>query len=413
MRILMANKFYRVVGGSERYMFDLAGLLETHGHQVFPFAMKHPENVSTPYARHFVSQVDFNHPSFRYNLRYGARIIGKSIYSLESRRKIRALIREVDPDLAHVHLISHQISPSILVELKKQGVPVVQTLHEYKLICPNYRLYDERRGAICEDCRDRRYRRAFLRKCLKDSRSASLLGSLAMFFHKKTGIYEKNVNLFIAPSRFLRDKVIEFGIDEGQVEYLPNFVQVERFTPCYDFEEYFVYAGRLSAEKGLFTLLEAMKKLKGIRLRLVGRGPLEPALRKYVSENRLDNVEFSGFLTGEELISMMARAMFVVLPSEWYENCPMVLLEAFALGKPGLGSNLGGIPDLIEDGRNGLLFKAGDSSDLAEKINHLLRNPNLVRSFSRESRKKAEDAYNAEVHYRKLMAVYARAVGRT
>jgi glycosyltransferase involved in cell wall biosynthesis len=196
------------------------------------------------------------------------------------------------------------------------------------------------------------------------------------------------------------------------VEFLPNFVHVENFTPCYDFLDYFVYVGRLSAEKGLFTLLKAMKTVHGPRLKIIGRGPLEIPLKKFAAENNLTHVEFTGFLSGEDLVSAISKAMFVVMPSEWYENCPMVLLEAFALGTPAIGSDLGGIPGLIQDGRNGFVFTPGDADDLAEKINLLAKNPGLIRTFSQESRKKVENTYNAEVHYQRLMSIYEKAINR-
>ncbi len=414
MKILMVNKFFHIVGGSERYFFDLSDLLRSHSHHVVPFSMMDKKNYPSEFRDYFVSNVDYKRESSAYRIKNSFRIVGKTIYSLESKKKIEKLILDTSPDLAHVHIISHQLSPSIFTSLKKRNVPAVQTLHEYKLICPNYKLYREKAQVLCEKCKKRKYYHAFLNKCLKNSYAGSLLACVAMYIHKLAKIYENNIDLFISPSKFLKEKMVEFGIAEEKIEFLPNFVNADSSAPHYGHKNYFIYIGRLSPEKGLFTLLKAMKKINSSKLLILGRGPLAESLIQYAAEERIQNVEFIGFVSGSKFESLIKNAMFVVLPSEWYENCPMVVLEALAWGKPTIGSNLGGIPDLVEDGNTGFLFEPGNSDDLAEKMGHLIKHPEVIIKLGMEARKKYENEYDPEVHYNRLMSIYKRVKsGRT
>jgi glycosyltransferase involved in cell wall biosynthesis len=399
----MCNKFLFADGGPERYMLELSQMLEKQGNQVVYFAMHHPENIKTEYSKYFVRQVFLANPkreSILEKMKTGLRII----YSTEAKKKIEKLICEHKPDLAHLHNIYHQISPSILPVLRKKGIPVIMSLHDYKLVCPNYRLMTQ--GEVCEKCNSSKYYQAVFHRCVKDSLSASLLNCLEMYIHKFLNFYEKNVDFFISPSLFMREKLSEFGLNRSKIFYLPPWVKEIKSTPSYTFSDFFLYFGKISKEKGVETLIQAMEKTKEGELLIAGQGEEKDRLQNYVNQNRIDNVKFLGFVERPKLNELIRACRFVVLPSEWYENSPSVVYESFALGKPVIGSRIGGIPELIEDGENGLLFEPKNVEDLREKIGYLYCHPLLAQKMGISARKKVEEKYSEQGYYNRLLGIY-------
>lgn len=403
MKVLLVNKYFYLKGGPERHISKISKILEAKGHQAIPFSMQDERNEPSSYAKYFVSKVDFNSPT---SLGDKLRMVPRVIYFLEAKRKIEALIREVKPEIAHLHNIAHQISPSVLHSLKKFNLPVVQTLHDYKLVCPSYNMVA--RGRICEKCRGHRYYQAVLQRCNKGSFSFSLLNCVEMYSHSLLGIYERNIDVFIAPSNFLRHKVIEFGISGGKIFHIPTFVDSREYSPLYNGDNYFVYFGKVSREKGLLTLVQAMKEIKTSKLLIIGEGELKKDLEKYILQENIAGIKFLGHIKGERLKTTIRNSQLAILPSEWYENCPASILEAFALGKPVIGSDIGGIPELIEDGVDGLLFEPGNAEELSEKIAYLISRPQLGEQMGKNARKKMEEKYNPEVYYQRLMGVYQK-----
>lgn len=401
MKILQINKFHYPKAGADRYYFDLSQLLEKNGHQVIHFAMQDEKNVESPYSKYFVSQVDFS--KVRLN-KEGLRVAGRMLYSFEAKRKIEELIRDTKPDIAHIHNIYHQLSPSILPVLKKHGIPIVMTAHDYKLISPNYSMYHD--GKICEHSKIYRFWNTVIRRCVKSSYLASLLSALEMGLHKLIGIYEKNINAIIVPSKFMRDKFIEYGQDEDKIKYIRYSIEAKKFNPG-EIGDYLVFFGRLSEEKGIGVLLEAVKLVPEAKLKIVGSGPLEEKLKDQVKNLFMEKqVEFLGYKKGGELWDIVGNSLAVVLPSEWYENAPVSILEALALARPVLGSNIGGIPELIKEGETGLLFEPANSRDLAGKIKWAYENQNQVAAMGRRARQWAEEEFRPEEHYKKIMEVY-------
>jgi len=454
MKILQVNKFYYLKGGSERYFFDLIDLLEKHNHQVIPFSMKDGKNRPSDYEKYFVNQIDFTK---REGLLKGIKKAGHIIYSFEAKKKIEKLIKKEKPDLVHLHNFAHQISPSIFSAFKKYKMPVIQTLHDYKLICPNYRLFTK--GKICEKCKKHKYYQAVLNKCMKDSLGPSLVVSLEMYLHRCLKDYANQIDLFISPSKFLKNKLVEWGIDKNKIVHLPNFVNLEEFgefqnhplipslerrgnhplipslerrgnhplipslerrgkrggylpgdqvSTCKN--NYILYFGRLSKEKGVNVLINSMRYVKkGVKLKVVGKGPEIDNYKFLISNYKLnDRIELVGYKTGDELYYLINQSMFVVLPSQWYENFPYSVLEAFALGKPVIGSNLGGIPELVKNKETGLLFEPGDERDLAKKINWLFNNKKEIIKMGEKAREKIEKELSPEMHYQKLAEVYKK-----
>lgn len=384
MRILQVNKFYYPQGGADKYFLDLSSALESGGDEVAVFSMASPNNLPSKFGRYFVSNIDFNKTTGKNFLKIPSRII----YSLEAKRKFKKLVEDFKPDIIHIHNIYHQISPSILDVARNAKIPVVMHLHDYKLICPNYQLFVN--GKTCEDCKQTKYYHCTQKKCLKKSFSKSLLASLEMYIHHSIlRIYEKSIDIFIAPSQFMKKEVISFGWSEKKIEvvinpYSASLNATEEEITNSEEENYLLYFGRLSAEKGLSTLIKAAA-ISNSQIKIVGEGPEKENLSQ---ESRQLNVkaEFLGFKNGEELKLIILKAKAVIIPSIWYENMPLSLLEALNLGKIVIASNIGGIPEIISDKQNGLLFKPGDKNDLALKINSLETiNKEMTKNLARAS----------------------------
>jgi len=406
MKILFVNKYFFRKGGSEMAFFDTAELLEKKGHQVIFFSMEHPLNVPTHYARYFVSHVDLNanYPVFR-QLRVALRFI----YSLEARKKVAALLLEHKPDLVHLHNFHHQISPSILAVFRKHNLPVIMTLHDYKLVCPIYTLFTN--GKTCEACRRGRYYWCLWKKCTKGSTLKSALSMVESYINNSLFRFHDWVDVFISPSKFLVDKLREMGFPR-KVHHLPNFINLWEYEPTFEFsEKSVVYFGRLSYEKGLVTLIQAAAKTD-VLFKVIGDGPLRRELEERVKRHRLVNVRFFGHMTGDLLKQEVQSAMAVVIPADWYENCPRTIIEAYALGKPVIGSRQGGIPELIIDNETGLTFAPRDSEALAKKVNELAKDPKKVQRMGKNAREFAENNLNAEDHYIGLIKLYTIAMER-
>lgn len=405
MRILQVNKFYYRRGGAETYLFDLMKLLADQGHEIVPFAMKHPENEENGFESFFIDEVDYNATSPWYSRIHQA---GRMIYSFHAANRMKALLNIAEPSIAHVHNIYHQVSPSILDVLGRREIPVVMTLHDYKLACPNYKM--RTKGEVCERCVPRNFYRAAQYRCVKDSLLASIACATELYLHRYTGIYEKNVKFFVTPSNALKGKMAASGIPEDKLKLLPNFAHVGRFTPSYEATDYLIYFGRLAEEKGLLTLLESMRKFASGRLVIVGDGPLAGTLQRTVVEQGLSNVQLIGRKSGTELEDLIRGARATVLPSQWYENCPISVIESYASGTPVLGANIGGIPEMIEDGRTGLLFEPFSPEDLLAKIEHIYGDDELVEEMGRNARLKAEREFDSALHLDRLLGIYEEAL---
>ena len=405
MKILMVDKFYFIKGGAERYFFELKDVLELHGHKVIPFSMRHPNNFKTEYEEFFVDNIDFEFSSLVDKALAFPKITGRMLYSFHAKDRLEKLIAAEKPDLAHLHMIDHQISPSILHTLKKHGIPVIQTLHQYKLVCPNYRLYNPRTNEICERCVGGNFWHPIVQRCHKDSGLAGALIAFESYAHRLSGIYE-NIDLFHTPSRFLGEKLTQAGVGNGRIRQLCYTLNLKQYQPHFEQENYIVYFGRLAKEKGVLTLLKAFRNVKHTTLRIIGEGPERAVLEEFVERHQIAHVQFDGVKNGRELSTLIQNSRFVIVPSEWYDNSPLVIYESFAYGKPVIGARLGGIPELIDHHKTGMLFDAGNDKQLSDSMNHLLERPQLVSEFGRQARIKAEREFEPEHHYDKIYAWY-------
>jgi glycosyltransferase involved in cell wall biosynthesis len=403
MRVLFVNKFFFQKGGAENSFLSAVRLIKEKGHDVSVLSMAHPRNIETEYSPYFVSNVDLQGGG---GLLRSVMTAGRILYSFEAKRKIAKLADKTSPDIAHLSNIYHQISPSIIDALKSRNVPVVMTLHDYKMSCPAYTHLSPK--GICEECSNGRYYRAVANRCIKDSRLKSALCAAEMYLHHLVlRIYDK-VDVFIAPSRFLMEKVREMGF-KGSLVHLPNFVFPSDYEPSYQHsEESITYFGRLSHEKGLKTLISAVKGLP-LSLKIIGEGPEREELEAKVEKEGIGNVYFLGYKSGTELTEEIKKSMFTVVPSEWFENMPRSIIESFALGKPVVGSRVGGIVELVKDGEAGITFDMGRAEDLRDKIVRLSKDAEGIEAMGRRGRRLAEEIYSPDHYYRGIREVYKKA----
>jgi len=407
MKIFLINKFLFPKGGDAISTLTTGELLKKKGHEVYFWGMKHPKNPKYEFEELFIDYIDYyKSMGFVEKLK----IASKILYSFEAKKKIDPLLNKIKPDIIHLNNFAHQISPSILDVIKKYKIPTVMTMHDYKLVCPAYSMLSK--GKPCEKCKNGRYYYCFLNKCTKNSYFKSLINTLEMYLHHKfLRIYNK-IDIFIAPSRFMLNKVKEMGF-KGEIVYLPNFVNLEEFEPNYNWEENsIVYVGRLSFEKGIKTLIEAVKGLN-VGLKIIGNGPLRQESEEKVKNENIKNVKFLGFKKGKELKEEIKKAMFTVLPSECYENNPRSVIESFALGKPVVGARIGGIPELVIDHETGMTFEPGDTEDLREKIGFMLNNKDIIEKMGKNARNFVKEIFNPDSHYKKLVKSYRRAIEKS
>lgn len=415
MKILQIHKYFtkKRGGGSVTAFFEIAKMLQNRGHEVSIFSMQDPQNETTPCAKYFPSHFDLNAKAGFWKKIHWA---GKLIYNREAKNKMTELIDAEKPEIAHLHNIYHYLTPSIISPLKKKHIPVVMTLHDYKIICPNYKLFNQ--GKICEKCKGGKYYQCFLNKCLKKSWSASFLAMLEAYFHKVLKSYDQ-VDLFLAPSDFMRKKCIEFGLAPEKIKkmrYSFDFKETQVALEKIEEKNYFLFLGRLSEEKGLINLIQAVKKLvvnekmNNNYLLIVGKGPQEVKLKKLVQrENLKDKVIFAGFKEGLDLKEIIQKSKFVVVPSVWYDNSPLVVIESQFFGKPVLVSDRGGTKESIIEGQTGLIFKSDNLADLAQKISQLLELTCEERlAMGQAGKENIQKINNEEKNYQELLETYRK-----
>lgn len=360
-RLLAINNYFYRRGGAEAVFFDHMAMFADLGWDVVPFAMQHEQNEPSPWADHFVSEIEYGRRTGP--LRKVAQA-ASVLYSFEAQRNIGRLIEKARPCVAHAHNVYHHLSPAIFSTLKSAGIPVVMTVHDLKLACPAYKML--RDGRVCEDCKGGHVYNVLRHRCIKDSWALSGLVLAETVLHRALGLYRNKLDRLVVPSNFYIDKLVEWGWPREMMVYIPNFVNIGDYAGEWDEGDHFVFAGRLAPEKGIATLIRAAA-LSRQRVVLAGTGPEEAGLRRLAAETGAD-VTFTGYLSGNALHELIGRSRALVLPSEWYENAPISVLEAYALGRPVIGAAIGGIPEMIRAGETGALSVPGDAESLAAAL---------------------------------------------
>ena len=391
MKVAVVHNTYQQTGGEDVAVAAETALLESRGHKVVRYIRSNHEiaAMSRPEQLFMVKNL---------------------IHSDKSKKELHALLRAEKPDVVHVHNTFMMISPSIYEACNDAGIPVIQTLHNYRLLCPGWSL--SRNGEVCEECLDRGLWRGVMHGCYRDSKLMTAAVALMLQVHRSRGTWRESVDGYVALTNFARTKFIQGGLPGSAVHVKPNFLADDPGERK-SIGQNVLYIGRLSVEKGVAVLLDAWRKLgPAKRLTIIGDGPLRESLEAKTSRSRLAHVTFAGWKTRAEIFTAIRDASFVVLPSLSYEGFPMTLVEAFSCGTPVICSDRGGLPEIVNHGATGLLFKAGDADDLASKMGWAWSHPEALTAMGRAARQEFENNYTADANYEQLLQIYEKSSAR-
>ncbi len=402
MKILHVNKFFDLHGGAEIYMHRLMERQRAAGHEVHAFSTRSVGNVASADAKHFVTRREYGAKR-----KTGLDIASAAafVWNREAKAAMESLLDEIRPDMVHLHNIYHHLSTSVLTPIRARRIPCVQTLHDYKLACPNYKMFTE--GAPCERCKGGKYLEAVKHHCLTSTFAGNMLAALEMGLAKGRQSYERTVRGFICPSHFMADKMVAWGEPASKMHVIPN--------PAEDAEPdamgdggYVLAVGRLSPEKGFDIAVRAAAATPGIELRIAGTGPQEADLKK-LAERGSGKVSFAGFADKKALADLRRHARALLVPSVWYENAPLAVLEAMAQGLPVIASRIGGLPELVEDGVSGYLVTPNDAGELAVAISRLAAlSPDAWRAMSAAARTRMRERHAWTSHLEALDELYRK-----
>lgn len=398
MKILMINKFLHPNGGSETYVFKLGEYLKTQGHEVQYFGMEHEGRCVGNRVNAYTSDMDFHSGNKLAKLTYPI----KTIYSSEARRKIRLVLDDFQPDVCHINNFNYQLTPSIILEIAKwrkqagKNCKIIFTAHDYQLICPNHMCNNPNTHENCEKCFGGHFINCTKGKCIHGSFAKSVVGTIEATFWKINGAY-KYIDKMICCSNFLKTKMDSNPLFAEKTIAIHNFIDKVDWKNT-EKGNYILYFGRFSEEKGISTLIKVCRELPDVQFIFAGTGPLEAEI------NGIPNIKNVGFQSGEALEKLIREALFSIYPSEWYENCPFSVMESQMYGTPVLGANIGGIPELIQVGKTGELFKSADAGELKNKITTLWNDRKCLQEYSKNCRNISFDTINE--YYVKLMKIY-------
>lgn len=362
-------------------------------------------NMVSLFERHRIDVRLLTRSSKGLNLLGKGRAFFSGIFSFDSYRVVKKLVLHEQPDVVHVHNLYPFFSPSVLVACRRVGTPVVMTLHNFGLTCPHW--FHLRDGQICELCTEGNFLWCVRHNCQKNLMESAGY-ALRSTFARSLGLFRKNVTCFIALTEFAKNRIIEAGYDAETIHVFPNMIEIPPRGTDVGSGKFVAFAGRMSSEKGLETLAAAAQRLPDVPIKLAGAGPLLGSLKTTAPST----MQFEGLLNAAQLDRFLREARFLVVPSVWYEMCPTVILEAMALGLPVIASKIGGLPELVKDGVNGLLFEPGDSDSLAEKIQTLWEDSMLCKALGRAARTWAKEECSETVYFERLMMVYRDAMSR-
>jgi len=406
VKVLMVNTFHHARGGDSTYTRGLTRLLEGAGHEVVPLAMRHPDNDPSPWEHRFLPWVDLRDPGGPFAR---ARLLPRALWSRRAARACAGLVADTRPDIAHLQHIHRHITPSVLAPLRAAGIPIVWTLHDYELICPEGHLFSQ--GAPCEACRGHRYGAAIQRRCKWGRLGPSIVAAAEKRLHHLLSVWNQ-VDRFLCPSRFLADTMVRFGVPADRVVHRPNFLEAGAMPgprPAGS-RPIWLYAGRLSPEKGVDVAIAAARALPGADLWICGTGPEEARLRAIA--HGAPNIRFLGHLPQRILSRHIRTARAVVVPSRWFENFPYAVLEAQAAGCAVVASRIGGIPEQIDDGVDGLLVRPDDADVLRAALQRLLTEPGLAQRLGDAGARRVRARLSPDSHLAAVLAEY-RAAGAT
>ena len=413
MKILLVNWSWYATGGDWTYIENIIKVYESHGHEVIPFSTHNKQNIFSGFSKNFVDAYDFKELNKSKSIKNGIRTLRTSVVSADALYKLDRLLKEHDIKVAHLHNIHHYITPAIIEPLHKKGIKILWTLHDYKIICPENSFVSN--GKICEKCITGSFYHCTINKCKKNSILASALASFEAYYYHKKKVYDL-VDYYLCPSNFLLQKFVQFGFDRSKlfesnlcydISTIDSFIKGYQPTAGGNKEKYILYTGRLENIKGIKTLMLAVKDTEMV-LKIAGSGNADGDLKALAESEGIKNVQFLGFKNKNEVFDLTYNSLFGVCPSEWYENFPFSIAETFLFWKPVVGSDIGGIPELVQDGKTGLLFEPRNVQQLKDKLLQLWNNEQLVAALGKNAREHAYILYNFNTHWNKLNIIFQK-----
>ncbi len=405
MRILEINKFYFIKGGAERHFFDVIKLLEKKGHQVAVFSMHHPKNKKSKWEKYFLTTVGYDK---NYTLKEKIKGLSRMFYSWESKRKINKLLDDFQPEVVHIHNIYHQLSPIILFEIKKRGIPIIMTVHDYKLVNPNYNLF--KKGEFYNRCLDNKFYQCFFDKCVKNSYLKSLIAVAEMYWHQRLGTYSKNINYYISPSEFAKKILVERGVDKNKIVVKSHFIvsfsnKNKQLFYSKVKEKYCLYLGRIVNNKGIGNLVNLFKNIPDLKLYLAGN--IDGNFDKKKHSNK--NIKYLGYLDKSLLQEYILNSEFIISSSKLPETFGLIALEANGLGKLFFGYKVGAYPEIIKNNQNG--FLARSDKELKQEIETFI-NGNFKGKSKKTIQQLAKHKFDQEKYYIFLTELFNSAMIR-
>lgn len=397
LNILIVHNYYQFAGGEDVVVENESNLLKKNGHKV------------VLYTRH-------NNEIKNYNLLKKVLLFFDTIFSIRTYKEVKRIIKQEKIDIVHVHNTMPLISPSVYWAAFKSKVPVIQTIHNFRLVCPNGLLF--RNNTVCEDCINHSLFSAIKHKCYKNSFLNTLAVITMLKFNRVIGTYKK-VNKYIVLSDFSKHK-LEKIIESGYMEIKKNFIPNDDFENNLELNNklqleidnnYFIFAGRLEASKGIFFLIDAWKEIEDLKLYIFGSGPEENNIKELINLNKINNIKIFGKCERNKLFNYIKKSKAVIVPSLLYEGLPMIIIETFAFGKPIVATKIGNLKELIKEGKNGLLFSPNNKEEFKEKICRLIKDDNLYRSLCEGAYKEFIDNYSERINYSEIMRIYNNLLG--
>ena len=408
MKIVLVNYRYFISGGPERYYFNIKEILEREGHEVIPFSIKGSRNLPAgEYEKYFLDVVD-DEVYFAQTKKKSLRVVAKSFtrmfYSFEAKRKFGQLLDDTKPDLVYIMHFHNKMSPSIIDAARKRHVPVIHRISDFQYMCPNALFYNDRMG-VCEDCLKGRRWSCVTHKCVLNSTVYSGIKMAAKWLHDVMGVTKK-IDAFVVPSTFTISKLHEYGIPMEKLHHIPTFFNLKEENPQVEYQPYVLFVGRIEKQKGLMTLVRAFEDTN-YELKIIGfsNDGYEEELKQYLSDKQ-HHIEFLGRKNFDEIVPYLKTCLCTVVPSEWYDNFPNVILESFANKKAVIATDFGSLPELVKDGETGLTFRYGDSQDLISKVGSLLAQPEQAKQMGEKAYQAVASKYSPKAHYDTLITLF-------
>lgn len=408
MKIALINYRYFISGGPERYFFNIMEILEKHGHEVIPFSIKSLRNqYAGEYEKYFLDIVDddiYFAQAKKKSLKVVLKSFTRMFYSFEAKRKFGQLLDDTKPNLVYIMHFHNKMSPSIIDAAKKRGVPVIHRISDFQYMCPNALFYNDKTG-VCEDCLKGKRWSCVKNKCVLNSTVYSSIKMAAKWLHDIMGVTKK-IDAFVIPSVFTLGKLKEYGISQDKLFHIPTFFNLKEINPQVEYQPYFLFVGRIEKQKGLMTLIKTFVGTN-YQLKIIGfsNDDYEEELKDYLN-GKQHHIEFLGKKSFDEIVPYLKSCLCTIVPSEWYDNFPNVVLESYAYKKAVIVTDFGSLKYMVEDGKTGLTFKYKDKEDLRSKIFYMYEHLQDAQSMGDAAYKLLLEKYSPEVHYEKLMKLF-------